>query len=338
MKVLVIKTSSMGDIIHSLPALTDAGKAINGIRFDWVVEEAFADIPRLHPLVDKVIPVELRRWRKNPWRAIATGDWARFRQQLRQRQYDLVIDAQGLVKSAFLTRFARGKRCGLDRHSAWESLASFVYQQTVAVDPKQHAITRVRKLFAGALDYEFIDTEPDYALDKSVLPNIPLAENALILIHGTTWATKCWPESYWQQLAKQAAEHGMAVYIPWGNEEEHARSKRIANHTENVTILPKYKLQELASILSQAKAAVAVDTGLGHLAAALALPTISLYGPTDPSAIGTRGAGQIHLAADFQCAPCEKQRCKLQTNNAAQPACFASITSQQVWQKLQELI
>ncbi|RMS39539.1 Lipopolysaccharide heptosyltransferase I, partial [Pseudomonas coronafaciens pv. garcae] len=123
LRVLLIKTSSLGDVIHALPALTDAARALPGIRFDWVVEEGFAEIPGWHPAVDTVIPVAIRRWRKNLWQTVRSGEWRRFKQRVREQRYDLVIDAQGLFKSAWLTRYVDAPVAGLDRDSAREPLA-----------------------------------------------------------------------------------------------------------------------------------------------------------------------------------------------------------------------
>jgi len=338
MKVLIIKTSSMGDVIHTLPALTDAGNAIAGIRFDWVVEEGFALIPKLHPLVDRVIPIALRRWRKRLISSMLKGEWWQFYRCLRQTHYDAIIDAQGLMKSALVTRLARGKRCGLNRHSAWEPLASFIYKQRASVDPNLHAVERVRRLFAKSLGYSLPHTLPVCDIDQSRLDPYPLAGDFVVLAHGTTWRSKEWPEAYWITLAQLTAQTGLAVYVPWGCAAEKARAERIAASAEQVQALPKLNLSQLSHVLTQARAVVAVDTGLGHMAAALAVPTISLYGPTDPREIGTTGAGQLHLAAQFECAPCRAQLCSYRGKATVEPACFATITAEMVFEKLQSLL
>jgi len=165
MRVLLIKTSSLGDVLHTLPALTDAAEAIPGIRFDWVVEEAFAEIPEWHPAVGRMIQVAIRRWRKAPLKAILSGEWTTFRRQLRAREYDLVLDAQGLIKSALLSRMAKGRVVGLDKNSAREPLASRFYQQGFPVERGEHAIVRLRKLFAKALDYELPTSALDYGIN-----------------------------------------------------------------------------------------------------------------------------------------------------------------------------
>lgn len=339
MRVLIVKTTSLGDIIHTLPALTDAGLAIPHIEFDWVVEQPFSEIPALHPLVKRIIPVKVRQWRANPIHAIKTGEWQDFYRAIRAVHYDLVIDAQGLVKSALLTRLAKGIRAGLNFGSAWEPLASLFYQKRYAVNPQQHAVTRVRQLFAVALHYPVPSTVADYGLDKSRLA-LPASfyGNYLVFLHGTTWPTKHWPEVYWQQLARNAVEAGYQVVLPWGNESEQQRAEAIANNLLNVHVLPKMALQQLAGMIAHAKAVVAVDTGLGHLAAALAVPTISLYGPTDPNLTGTVGANQIHLAAQFECAPCLQRGCSYKLAASVEPACFTAISPERVWQALNPLL
>ena len=304
MRVLLVKTSSLGDVIHALPALTDAARAIPGITFDWVVEEGFAEIPTWHPAVGKVIPVAIRRWRKNIWETIKSGEWKRFKQNLRTEKYDLVIDAQGLVKSAWLTRYVKAPVAGLDKDSAREPLASRFYQRRLAVARGQHAVERLRQLFAVALGYDLPKGLGDYGLDVERLIELPRNKPYVLLLHGTTWDTKHWPEVYWRDLALRMGHMGVEVRLPWGNPAEKARAERIASGLSNAVVLPKLNLAGVAKVLASASACVAVDTGLGHLAAALDVPTISLFGPTNPGLTGAYGKGQIHLASDFPCAPC----------------------------------
>lgn len=338
MRILVVKTSSLGDVIHTLPALTDAAKAIPGIRFDWVVEENFAEVPAWHSQVDEVIPVALRRWRKNPWQAYRNGEWQQFVKRLRAKHYDQVIDAQGLLKSALLTRLARGSRYGLDRRSAREPLASFVYQRTIAVAKQQHAIVRVRELFAKALDYSVPEHPPEGGLDQQRLPIYSAAQNYLVFLHGTTWANKHWPEPYWHELARQVTAAGYQILLPWGNQAERERADRLALLDNKISVLPKMTLTEIAGVLSRAKAVVSVDTGLSHLAAAISVPTIGLYGPTNPALTGSHGPSQIHLAANFPaCAPCLKRECFYQQPATVWPACFSEITPEMIYQQLERL-
>lgn len=296
MRVLLIKTSSLGDVIHTLPALTDAARAIPGIQFDWVVEEGFAEIPAWHPAVAQVIPVAIRRWRKNLWQTLKNGDWRRFKARLGEADYDLVIDAQGLLKSAWLTRYVKAPIAGLDRDSAREPIACRFYDHLYAVPKNQHALERTRQLFAQALGYSLPASIGDYGLDRAAMAGAAQAPY-LLFLHGTTWASKHWPEADWRALAERMAGQGWAIRLPWGNETEKARAERIVAGIDGAAVLPKLNLAGVAKVIAGATACVAVDTGLGHLAAALDVPTLSLYGPTLPGKVGAYGRGQVHLCA-----------------------------------------
>ncbi len=347
MRVLLIKTSSMGDVIHTLPALTDARRAIPDIEFDWVVEEGFAEIPAWHPAVAQVIPVAIRRWRKNPLKTLRSGEWKSFRRRLKSTRYDLIIDAQGLLKSAFLTRYAQGPVVGLDRTSAREPLASRFYDSGIDVPWGQHAVERVRQLFATALGYPLPTGMGDYGLDCEYFNGGPVTQPYLLFLHGTTWASKHWPELYWRRLAELAREQGLEVRLPWGNAAEKARAERIADSLDGVQVLPPMQLAGIARIIAGARACVAVDTGLGHLAAALNVPGISLFGPTNAGFTGAYGSAQIHLASDFPCAPCMQKRCVYTPTPAdarefdlhsEQPLCFTRLSPDRVMTQLEGLL
>lgn len=331
MRVLVIKTSSLGDVIHTLPALTDAAEVYPDIQFDWVVEESFAEVPSWHAQVAQVIPVALRRWRKTPLATWRSQEWHDFKAQIGLTRYDAIIDAQGLVKSAWLTRYASGMCFGLDRHSAREPLASLFYDRKVSISKEQHAVERVRQLFAAALEYKMPQRVGDYQIDRTRLPDGEQQKDYLVFLHGTTWPTKHWPEKYWQALAQIAAEQGLAILIPWGNEIEKQRAERIAAMTANVTVLPRLSLSSLATILADARAVVSVDTGLAHLSAALDTSNITLYGPTQPALVGTYGNNQVHLEAT-------KLKRTESGNQQVEPAIFAPLTPEIVWQKLTPLL
>ena len=335
MRVLIVKTSSLGDVVHALPALTDARAAIPDVSFDWVVEEAFSSIPSWHDAVVQVIPVALRRWRKAPFSKHNRQQWREFKHRIRGADYDLVIDAQGLWKSAWLTRQAHGISHGFDRRSAREGLVSLCYDVTHQISRDKHAIERVRELFAKALDYPIPDQLPDYG--------ISIGEHAgntkkLVFLHGTTWPSKHWPESYWQKMVDLATNDGFQVYLPWGNDEEKARAERLAHDNDLALVSPAMDLNGIASLLAGSTAAVAVDTGLGHLAAALSLPAVSIYGPTDPFLTGTRGSHQAQLKVDFECAPCLQRKCDYAKNSIVSPACYQTLPPALVWDKLQQLI
>jgi heptosyltransferase-1 len=302
MHVLIIKTSSLGDIIHTLPALTDARRQRPDIVFDWVIEPAFAEIPLFHPAVNKIIPVSLRQWRKNIFQTLKNHAWQPFYHALKKEKYDLVIDAQGLIKSGMLTFFARGIKCGYDKYSAWEPLACLAYDRKYPVKREQHAITRIRQLFARCLDYPIPEATPDYGIELSriTLSAAPARFEGqyAVFLHGTTRADKYWPEEHWQKLMTLCQLKNLDILLPWGNEEEKQRAERLASQQPHTTVLPKLSLTELAFLLSRAKINIGVDSGLGHLAAALNAPAVTLYGPTDPALIGTIGNNQIHLKAN----------------------------------------
>ena len=298
MKVCVIKTSSMGDVIHTLPALTDAQKAIPSLSIDWVVEENFAEIPRWHSAVNRVLPIALRRWRKSPFSIQTRNEWKNYRTLLQAENYDAVIDAQGLIKSAlFATRFAQGVKHGYDRQSIREPLASFFYDKKYAISYQQHAVERIRQLFAQSLGYELPQVQGDYGIARHFRHQTP-EQNYVVFIHSTTWTDKHWEESEWQKLIEKiTALSDYEIHLPWGNEQEKARAERLAQVHSNVIVLPKLTLTELAKQLANAKAVVSVDTGLAHLTAALDKPNITLYGATDPKLIGCYGKNQHYLFA-----------------------------------------
>ena len=331
MRILVVKTSSLGDVIHALPALTDAARAIPGLRADWLVEQAFAEIPGWHPAVDTVIPVAVRRWRKHPLALKRDPLWQAFRQTVRARRYDLVIDAQGLVKSAALAWLANGPVAGFDFGSVRERLAAFTYRHRYPVARDQHAVRRQRELFAKALGYVVPGTAADYGLSGQRQLSL---QPSLLFFHGTTWASKHWPEPYWNALATRAVAEGYQVWLPWGSDLERSRAERIARSGDGIQVLPRSSLSELAGRLRQVHGVVAVDTGLGHLAAALGVPSVSIYGATNPNLTSTHGDNQLHLAAQFPCAPCLRRDCTYKAASAVTPACYETVSPERVWQTL----
>ena len=286
----------MGDVLHTLPALTDAQNALPDITFDWVVEENFAEIPRWHGAVKRVIPIALRRWRKQPFSTNTQQAWKRYRTLLQENQYDAVIDAQGLVKSAFFaTRLAQGTKYGYNRQCAREPLASFFYDHRFYVAYQQHAVERIRQLFSLSLGYELPQTPGDYGIARH-FPNHAIEKPYIVFIHATTRADKHWLEDEWKKTAeKLTALFDVEIRFPWGNEQEHQRAQRITNGLDKTTVLPKLTLTELADQIANAKAVISVDTGLAHLTAALDKPNITLYGATDPKLIGTYGKNQIYI-------------------------------------------
>lgn len=338
MHVLLIKTSSMGDLIHTLPALTDAARAIPTIKFDWVVEKSFIEIPRWHRQVNRIIPVALRRWRKKIFAQETRAEWRQLLSELRETQYDLILDAQGLIKSAFISCFAKGLRVGLDFRSAREGLAACVYQRKHTVNFYQHAIVRMRSLFSQALDYSIPTSPADFGISREQFNQEIKSENYIVFLHGTTWTTKQWPESYWQQLANQLARTGYRVKISGGNQEEVTRAMRLSKTCNAIDVMPYLSISAMAQLLANAKGAVAVDTGFGHLAAALGIPTVSIYGATNADFTGALGERSIHLSTEFPCSPCLNRHCRYKKPALVTPACYSTITPEMVWQTLHSVM
>jgi lipopolysaccharide heptosyltransferase I len=235
---------------------------------------------------------------------------------------------------------------GLDRYSAREGLASRFYDRRLSVATGQHAVERVRQLFALALAYDLPEGIGNYGLDLDRL-QLPPAAPYVVFLHGTTWATKHWPEAYWRELAERMGRRKLQVRLPWGNPAEKARAERIAQGLNNCQVLPKLNLVGVARVLAAAKACVAVDTGLGHLAAALDVPTISLFGPTNPGLTGAYGRAQVHQASDFPCAPCLQKKCTYKPSaddlrrfdlKREWPLCFTRLNPEHVASRLSALL
>ncbi|MBX6323799.1 MAG: lipopolysaccharide heptosyltransferase I [Rhodospirillaceae bacterium] len=338
MRALLIKTSSMGDVIHTLPAVSDAAAAVPGLAFDWVVERDFAPLCAAHPAVAEVIPVGLRRWRRDALAGAGlrsvTEDLRGFLGRLRRVRYDLVLDAQGLYKSLGIALMARGPRHGLDWRSAREPLVSLFYHRRHAASWEAHAIERLRRLFAGAFGYAVPAGPPCYGLEAARFPAPGLPGRYLVFAHGTSWANKLWPTEGWRALAAKALAHGFTVCLPAHGGRERARAEAIARDLPGVVVLPPLGLAEAAGVIARAAGVVALDTGLGHLAAALGVPSVTLYGPTAPRLTGTFGPAQRHLVAELDCVPCLARTCRLTTDHSGPAPCLAAVRAEAVWRLL----
>lgn len=290
-RILIVKTSSLGDIIHNLPIINDIRHHIADIEIDWVVEESFADIPKLHAGVNRVIPVAMRRWRKSIFTKKTWQEIKLVKQKIKQKQYDIILDTQGLLKSAFICSLAHGIKHGYDKHSIREPLASRFYDVTHACPYQQHAVIRNRTLAALSLGYPVPTSAPDYGLNEAPF-SVKLPKPYVIGLHGTSRDSKLWPLAHWIQLGKALAAQGLHLVLPWASDEEESRANVIAISLNNAIVLPKCTIGQLAIIISQAQAAVGVDTGLSHLAAALNIPTIAIYTDTDPALTGVMAGAQ----------------------------------------------
>ena len=289
--VLLVKTSSLGDVIHALPAVSDMRAAMPDLRIDWLVEESLVAIPRLHAGVADVIPVALRRWRRSFWKKDTRDQISVFAGRLRARTYDAVIDAQGLFKSAVIALMARGPRHGLDFHSAREPLGLF-YQRCYRVGWDIHAVERNRQLAARVLGYA-VDRPCNFGISAAPREFAWLDHGRYaVLLHATSGDYKLWPEANWIELSDAFAAEGVRCVLTWGNAREHARCVRLAERMKNAVIAPLLDFAALAGLFAGAATVVGVDTGLTHLAAALGRPTVGIYLGTDPAATGIYGCAR----------------------------------------------
>lgn len=291
MRILIVKTSSLGDVIHNLPVVTDIRRQWPDAAIDWCVEESFSAIPRLHPGVGRVLPVAVRRWRKHLFDGGTWSEMGALRRSLRERDYDAVLDTQGLMKSALIASQAIGPKLGYDAASAREPMAARFYDLHATVSRQLHAVVRNRELAAKALGYT-LSGEPDYGIAAPAawfdwLPSRPY----LVFLTATSRDDKLWPEDHWVALGEQLAAKGFLAVLPAGNPVERQRAARLAKAIPGAIAAPAMKLSELATLLAGARAVVGVDTGLSHLAVALAVPTVALYTATEPGLTGVLGPG-----------------------------------------------
>jgi heptosyltransferase-1 len=288
-RILLVKTSSLGDVIHNLPVVNDILQHHPNAQIDWVVEESFADIPKLHPNLHQINTVAIRRWRKQ---LFACNTWQEIKalKQSLNTVYDAVIDTQGLIKSALISRLAAGPKYGYDKHSIREPIASHAYQHTYNISYQQHAVTRNRTLAAQALAYPVPTNSPDYGIqaNTTLFPlSLSLPKQPFVMgLHGTSRDSKLWPIDQWVALGKLLESEATALLLPWSNSAEKQRAELIQSKLTQAIVLPKFSIGQLATIIAQARAAIGVDTGLSHLAVALSIPAVAIYTDTNPALTG----------------------------------------------------
>ncbi|MCX7174908.1 MAG: lipopolysaccharide heptosyltransferase I [Proteobacteria bacterium] len=300
--ILLVKTSSLGDVVHNLPVVSDLRAVFPGVAIDWVVEEALVGIPRLHPAVRTVIPVGLRRWRKSLLSAQSWREMAAFRRELQAEAYDVVLDTQGLIKSGLIahqTRLAaHGRRCGYVADAAREALAARFYDAGFAIPKNLHAVERNRWLAAAVFGYA-VDMPLDYGIagqtDLRPAPAwLPEAAYA-VLLTATSRDDKLWPECDWLKLAASLAERGLTCILPAGTDAERQRATRLVQGMSQAMVAPSLEIAGIAGLCAGARLVVGVDTGLTHLAVALERPTVALFSGSDPRLTGVY-AGEAGLA------------------------------------------
>jgi len=285
-KILLVKTSSLGDVVHSFPVIADIRQRFPQASIDWVVEEAYAPLVELSPGVRRAIPVAIRRWRGRLLGAATWREIGELKRLIRAERYDDVIDTQGLLKSALIAAAARGRRHGFDAASAREPIAARFYDVVHHVARDQHAVSRNRQLAAEALGYR-VREPADYAMgiDRS----LGQRGDRIVFLHATSRADKHWPEASWMELGRLLERRGLRIVLPWGTERERERSGRIAAGLQSAEVPQGLPLRAMADLLALAKGVVGVDTGLVHLAAAMGIPAAAIYCATDPRLTGIHG-------------------------------------------------
>ncbi len=291
MRLLIVKTSSMGDVVHALPTVSDLMQHCPGVQIDWLVEAPFAAIPRMHTGVSRVLPLAWRKWRRrlfdrHTWVAMRT-----LRAELQAQRYDLVLDLQGLLKSALWGVQARGPLVGFDRASAREGLAAVFYQRSFAVPRNLHAVQRCRQLAAKHLGYPMPQSAPDFALKVPRL-EWPMPARYAVLIPNASRPEKLWPEARWVAVGRKMRGLGLTPVVLWGSDAEQSVAERIAADCSG-SVPPFFKVGEMAAVLAGAHSIVGLDTGFSHLGAALGRPTIGIYCDHDPGVAGITGPGPV---------------------------------------------
>jgi heptosyltransferase I len=292
LKILIVKTSSMGDVVHTMPAITDIVANLPHAQIDWMVESAFASLPAMHPGVRQVVPISWRKWRKKLWDIDNRDAISRARTALRTEQYDLILDMQGLVKSAFFAGQARGIRAGYDWSSAREKIASIWYERVATVDKSLHAVHRSRLLAAAHLGYT-VEGAPNFSLRMSEPTWMPDSRKPfVVLIPGASRPEKLWPNERWIAVAHAVAARGLGVVWMWGSKEEGSRCVSLAAQSDGY-IPPFLSVKDASAVIARARACVGLDTGFSHVAAAFGVPTVGIYCDHEPGLVGITGNGFV---------------------------------------------
>ena len=285
MNILLVRVSSLGDVLHNLPIVADIHRHFPQANIDWVVEEGYVSLVRLNPQVRNIIPFALRRWRKKLGDKAVRAEVGQFFRTLRAVEYDYVFDTQGLLKTGVIMGAARvvrgGQKVGLangSEGSGYEGISRVFHTKSIALDPRTHAVARGRLVVAAALGYQ-VDTPADFGLPEvapdAVRPAWMPAEPYVVYFHGTARDAKKWAPASWIELG--AALAPMTILLPWGSPKELAEAEALAASLPNARVLPKLSMADAVLLARRAALAVGVDTGLTHIAAAFTTPTVEIY-------------------------------------------------------------
>ncbi len=292
-QVLLVRMSSLGDVLHTFPAVTDLRRERPQAVLHWAVEEAYVPLVRLHPGVARVVPVALRRWRRRLFARASWQELKALRAALAEPPFDAILDTQGLLKSAFVAKMAHGPVHGFGARTAREPLASRFYDFRYDFAPAEHKVERYREVAARALGYARRG-EPDYGIAAPARPGFAPSGDYCVLLHATARDAKLWREDAWREIARALGARGLACVLPWGNDVERARSERIAAGFAHAIVPPRMSIPEAAGLIGNARAALGVDTGLMHLAAALRVPVVGIFCDSEP--LDARPVGQGRTA------------------------------------------
>jgi heptosyltransferase-1 len=282
-RILIVKLSSLGDVVHTMPVVHDIRAANPEAVIDWVVEPAFAPLVRRVNGVSEVIECSMRRWRRHWWMASVRAEWRVFRERLKAHYYDAVIDLQGLTKSAIVAKLANGPSFGLGHAtegSSFEAPARWLVDHPLKVEPRIHAMERAREI-VGQVITHVPDGAPVYGLRAARPPQYPV-QPTVVFVHGSSRDDKLWPQAHWIALGKRLIQAGWRIGLPQGNEAEQTRAEMIAAGLQfekafQVEVWPAMKIDALLDRMSMAQGVIGVDSGLSHIAVALDLPHVQLY-------------------------------------------------------------
>ena len=290
-KILLVRTSSMGDIIHTFPAAVDFKKAFPEAELHWLVEESFADVCGLCSAVDAMPKTAFRRWRKTPFASSVRREIRDLKERLRSEKYDAVVDTQGILRSAWAASWAGVPVMGYSRRTVREPLATFFYKKTFEMPARLGTVRRYRRMLAAAIGYEIDEEHPKFGAKAPALKvDLDLPENfAALFVNASLKRPKLWVEERWKELVCSLASIGLSSVLFWGNDSEKERAERIAAASPAARVLPRMKIPEIAAVVSQAKIGIGLDTGLMHLAAALAIPCVGVWVDTDLEKISLIG-------------------------------------------------
>jgi heptosyltransferase-1 len=282
MNILLVRVSSLGDVLHNMPIVADIKRHFPDANIDWVVEEGYVSLVRLNPMVRNILPWGLRRWRKSLGKKETRAEIGAFFRQLREVEYDYVFDTQGLLKTGIIMGAARGKnKVGLangSEGSGYEGISRIFHSKSIPLDPRTHAVARGRLVVGAALGFK-VDYPADFGL-----PEVPASEPRpewmgdppyAVFFHGTARDAKKWAPANWIELGQALAP--MPVLLPWGSDKEKAEAEALAAAIPNARVLPKLSMADAVMLARRAALAVGVDTGLTHIAAAFSRPVVEIY-------------------------------------------------------------